>query len=270
MAAFDAVDGQMEDAPLALDGQSWGPAQATGAPNTPRAGDIPTAWASQSQDGQIEWLELTYEDAIVPQEFIIHETYNPGAVFKISVIKNAEEQPVEADAAEDEPAAGDPAAGDEREIVIWEGVDPTRVGARRGVSRIEVDTKVKSKTFRIYLDSPKVAGWNEIDAVGVSGEGAEDDVQWARKVTASSTFAAIGGGGFAGVGVGGGIPREVGILMDFPAEVREPGIEEVINDQERQMAKLLRQLKAAKAEVQELTAKLDAQATEIAKLKAAK
>jgi hypothetical protein len=40
--------------------RSGGPEQATGPPDTPRAGDISTAWASQTADGQDEWLRLHY------------------------------------------------------------------------------------------------------------------------------------------------------------------------------------------------------------------
>ncbi|HEX5243530.1 MAG TPA: hypothetical protein VFW23_09750, partial [Tepidisphaeraceae bacterium] len=41
--------------------RAWGPEQATGKPDTwPRSGDIQTAWASKTPDGQPEWLELGY------------------------------------------------------------------------------------------------------------------------------------------------------------------------------------------------------------------
>src|SRR5688572_23368792 len=35
----------------------WGPEQATGKPDTPWNGDIKTAWASETQDDEDEWLE---------------------------------------------------------------------------------------------------------------------------------------------------------------------------------------------------------------------
>jgi hypothetical protein len=44
--------------------RGWGPEQVTGAPDTPSAGDQPTAWASYAPDGGLEWLETSYERAV--------------------------------------------------------------------------------------------------------------------------------------------------------------------------------------------------------------
>ncbi|NQT13820.1 MAG: hypothetical protein HQ582_13790 [Planctomycetes bacterium] len=60
------------------------PEQATGPPDTPRAGDIRTAWASASPDGQKEWLLLDYAKVVRPTAVAVHETYNPGAVYQVS------------------------------------------------------------------------------------------------------------------------------------------------------------------------------------------
>ncbi|MFO1065310.1 MAG: hypothetical protein U0892_15700 [Pirellulales bacterium] len=57
--------------------------QATGKPNTIPPGDKQTAWASMTPDGQEEWLELNYSRYAVRTYAVeIHETFNPGAVFK--------------------------------------------------------------------------------------------------------------------------------------------------------------------------------------------
>ena len=45
---------------------------------------------------------------------------------------------------------------------------------------------------KVYLDSPRFPGWNEIDAVGLVGPG--DRVQWAVGAEASSTFASTRAG----------------------------------------------------------------------------
>ncbi len=63
-----------------LVGVHWSPNQAAGAPNTERAGDLPTAWASQAPDGRQEWLELDYSPPLKANLVRIHDTYNPGAV----------------------------------------------------------------------------------------------------------------------------------------------------------------------------------------------
>src|SRR5262249_21451841 len=46
--------------------RAWGPEQATGEPDTAGPGDVQTAWASQTPDGQDEWLMLEYGEPVVP------------------------------------------------------------------------------------------------------------------------------------------------------------------------------------------------------------
>jgi len=150
--------------PRAPQGRGWAPEQATGKPNTLMAGDISTAWASLTPDAQPEWLLLKYEDAVRPKEIVIHETHNPGAVNKVSVFD-----------------------ADGKEHVVWEGEDPTEVGAQIGISVIPVEVKFKTKRVKIYVDSPSVPGWNEIDAVGIRD--ADGDTHWAAEAEASTTFA---------------------------------------------------------------------------------
>jgi hypothetical protein len=143
--------------------QSWSHLQATGRPDTTGSGDIPTAWASATQDGQVEWLELRYLHAVVPSAIEVHETYNTGALTKVTVFT----------------VSG-------REVVVWEGADPTPRGSGRGVSRIKIDIAEPVDTVRITLDSPNVRGWNEIDAVALFDENGKQ--QWAVDATASSTY----------------------------------------------------------------------------------
>ena len=148
----------------------WGPEQANGAPDTwPKSGDLPTAWASQSPDGQREWLELTYDGPVRPIALLVYETFNPGAVDRVS---------------------GYDANG--KEVELWSGADPTPAGKDKGISVIAVHPEFDLSRVRIYLDSPKVAGWNEIDAVGLLDEAGK--THWAVSATASSTYADNGGG----------------------------------------------------------------------------
>jgi hypothetical protein len=145
--------------------RAWGPEQATGAPDTwPKSGDIGTAWASKTPDGQREWLELKYDSPIRPIAVLVYETYNPGALDRVTCYD----------------AAGS-------EVELWAGADPTPVGKDRGISVIPVQPVAEFSRIRLYLDSPKVAGWNEIDAVGLLDESGQ--VHWATSATASSTYA---------------------------------------------------------------------------------
>ena len=89
----------------------WGPEQASGEPNTQGAGDIDTAWASLTQDDQNEWLELQYLTAVVPAQLRVFETYNPGAVVKITALDSAG-----------------------KESVLWQGEDPLFKRAESGIA----------------------------------------------------------------------------------------------------------------------------------------
>ncbi|MCA9076599.1 MAG: hypothetical protein KDA93_16365 [Planctomycetaceae bacterium] len=190
---------------VAVPKRAWGPEQAIGEPDTPLAGDIQTAWASLTEDGQKEWLELIYEKAVIPVCVEIHETYRPGAVFKIAVFDR-----------------------EGVESIVWEGQDPTAAGQTRGVSKIKLRTDIVTDRIRIYLDSPKVPGWNEIDAVGLIGQDA--DRQWAVGVKASSTYARE-------------IPPQVDQPQMDPFDGVFVGDSELMAKREQQLAALVKQLR---------------------------
>jgi hypothetical protein len=152
-------------APVAGVKRNWGPEQAAGEPDTMEAGDLVTAWASASADGQKEWLLCKYETAVNPAQIVVHETYNPGAVYKITVVGEGG-----------------------TETLAWEGEDPTPRDQPRGVSVFPVKLDAPIKQIKIYIDSPAVPGWNEIDAVGLRD--ADGQTQWAAEVDCSSTYAA--------------------------------------------------------------------------------
>lgn len=144
--------------------RAWGMEQALGEPDTLIAGDIQTAWASLTSDEQREWLIVEFAEPVKPKTLSIHETYNPGAVDKVTVF--------------------DPEG---KEVVAWEGTDPTPQGSGKGISVIPIKVDFLAKRFKIYVDSPAVSGWNEIDAVGLTSSGGE--LQWAAKAEASTTYA---------------------------------------------------------------------------------
>lgn len=144
--------------------RAWGPEQATGEPDTLEAGDIQSAWASKTQDDQDEWLELTYANAVSPSAILVHETYNPGALVKVTAQRQG--------------------GGD---VTVWTGRDPLEPGSGRGVAVVPFRTDFKTNRIRIYLDSKGVSGWNEIDAVGLVDEFGR--TQWATGAKASSTYA---------------------------------------------------------------------------------
>ena len=124
---------------------SWSPNQAVGPPNTKPMGDLVTAWATANQSAGKEWLELDYVPPFIAHQVRIHETYNPGAVVEL-VLKGEDGQ----------------------EIVRI----PVVATARTAPEWLEVSfdaTAVPVQSVRVILDTSRVAGWNEIDAVELVG-----------------------------------------------------------------------------------------------------
>jgi hypothetical protein len=144
--------------------RGWGPEQATGEPDTNMAGDIVTAWASQTQDDQDEWLMLEYAEPIQPTAVLVYETYNPGALVRVTAFRL-----------------------DGEEVELWKGQDPTTPDNEMGVSEIPVKAKFKTNRIKLYIDSKSVPGWNEIDAVGLRDK--DQKMHWAVAADASSTYA---------------------------------------------------------------------------------
>jgi hypothetical protein len=144
--------------------RAWGPEQATGEPDTPMAGDIQSAWASKTPDGDDEWLLLEYAEPAVPTLISVHETFNTGALVRVTVFKL-----------------------DGSEVEVWKGADPTAPNSGMGVSEIPVKVDFKTNRVKLYIDSKNVAGWNEIDAVGFTDDAKKQS--WAVAAEASSTFA---------------------------------------------------------------------------------
>jgi hypothetical protein len=155
---FQSVQGE---APVKT---NWSPLQATGKPDT-AAGDLPTAWASASADGQREWLDLTYEAPVEAVGVMVYENHGPGALDLVIAF-----------------------AGNE-EIEVWSGKDPTDRAKPSGVSVVGFSTPITTNRIRIHLDSPAVPGWNEIDAVGLIGS--DGTVHWAKSATSSSTYGVV-------------------------------------------------------------------------------
>ncbi len=144
--------------------RAWGPEQATGPPDTHQAGDIQTAWASRTPDDQDEWLLLEYAAPVAAEAVLVYETYNPGALNRVTAFRL-----------------------DGVEVEVWKGADPTPRNSGKGVSEIKFRVPFKTNRVRIHLESTKVPGWNEIDAVGLRDSAGT--VHWAVSADASSTYA---------------------------------------------------------------------------------
>jgi hypothetical protein len=219
---------------------------AAGPPDTQGPGDQPTAWASQTPDGQAEWLELEYAEPVVPRALKVYETCAPGAVTKVSLFSL-----------------------DGTEVVAWTGKDPTPAHRPMGVSVIPVRADHPVARVRIHLNSPAFPGWNEIDAVGLVDAGGK--TQWAVAASASSTFGEqnaylLNNGGNQGVWVA----QAGGVAVTSPPGMAVPSppqstmaqtlnrLESEVRQTRKQYEELRKLLETSQSEIKALKAELDA------------
>jgi len=126
---------------------SWGPMQATGAPNVTNCADNDMAWASKDST-TLEWIELSYDVAVVPTKINIHQSYNPSQVVEVDLIST-----------------------DGTTYVAWQG-KPESVAYCPDEMTITIDLEEKflaNKVVVIVDQSILSLGWNEIDAVELLG-----------------------------------------------------------------------------------------------------
>ncbi|WP_400191401.1 LamG-like jellyroll fold domain-containing protein [Hymenobacter sp. B81] len=146
---------------------SWAAATTLGAPTVyPRYGDISGAWASSDPDDQREYLVLRFANPAPAKRILIWETYNPGAIDTVWV-RNPNTN-------------------------AWVSVYTATAAPAGGNSRILninfPETAFNVQDVRLAINSPAVTGWNEIDAVALSGESAE--YRWLRNGTLLPTTVA--------------------------------------------------------------------------------
>ncbi len=150
---------------------AWGAGQAVGEPDTMSAGDQRTAWAPAMMDGGTEWLQLGYENAVEIAQIKVRETSGAGCIAKVAaVLENG------------------------TEVVIWQG----RESAGEGIvdAPFNAPPGLTAQGVKVYLDTARVPGWNEIDAVQLIGR--DGSHQWAATASASSSYGS--GGGALGFG----------------------------------------------------------------------
>ncbi len=164
--------------------RSYAPEQATGEPDTAYATDSSTAWTPQEMDAGLEWLQVSFEKSVAIAEVRVRESYNPGAISKVSAL-----------------------LPDNSEVVLWEGRSPVSEAPCDLVVRPEVSVEVK--TIKICLDTARVPGWNEIDAIALIGT--DGSKQWAASAKASSSY----GSGAFGYGYGNELAPLLGSGVDL-------------------------------------------------------
>ena len=102
-------------------------------------------------------------EPIRAKEIVVHEMYNPGAVTRVTAFKL-----------------------DGTEVEVWKGKDPS-AGKDIGTSKLPFKGDFLTNRIKLHIESTKVPGWNEIDAVGLTD--AKGKTFWAVAAEASSTYA---------------------------------------------------------------------------------
>ena len=124
---------------------SWSARRVLGAPDVfPTHGDHQDAWAPLLADGGLEQIEVGFETAHRVRAVDVVETLNPGAVTRVEIAT---------------------ANGEWRSV--YQG-QPSTLPPRALRRRVEFQcTSEPVVAVRVTLDTKAVAGWNEIDAIGV-------------------------------------------------------------------------------------------------------
>lgn len=155
--------------PSSAAGAEWSPSRATGPKDVHALGDSVDAWATASADAGEEWLKLGYAEALPIKEIRIWQNDAPGAVSRVTVTV------------------------DGAEVEVWEGTDAAGSPSAPVEKVVTLAKPYISDTVTVYLDTRRVSGWNEIDAVELVA--ADGRRAWATSATASSTYASASGGG---------------------------------------------------------------------------
>jgi hypothetical protein len=144
--------------------RSYGPEQTVGPPDVERASDSPKAWAHLKSNSGPEWLAAGFDREVEIAEVRIRESYNPGAISKVSAMANGQE------------------------YVLWEGTALTGAMLRDFVVRPPFNLRARS--IVVHFDTTRVKSWAEVDAIELVGR--DGSRQWASSASASTTYAQQG------------------------------------------------------------------------------
>ena len=123
----------------------WAATQVLGKPNTAGCADVKTAWAPKRENSGNEFVRVRFAKAVWFPTIGVHENLGVGSVRKI-VLWDAN--------------------GDGTEYTVQ---DPLRNCP--GVARFQFGEYTKSvNEVTVVLDTKAVSGWNEIDAISLSGK----------------------------------------------------------------------------------------------------
>ena len=142
--------------------RAWGPEHVLGEPN---AGDgySQLEWCP-STTGQKEWLELSFANEVIPRQFEVYAKPAPNIVERITVFDQN---------------------GDEHEV--WKGTATPAKDRSPHIAELSVDTEIKTKRVKVYVDGTRNNTWVYFDAFGIVDK--DGDCQWATRAKSSTTYA---------------------------------------------------------------------------------
>ncbi len=128
---------------------SWSASQVLGKPNVyPLYEDNSSAWAPATRDGQREHLVVAFDTLQTISKVEIYETWVPGAIDTLYVRNASTKQWNQ----------------------IWAGTAQAAPTVARIFAVDIPETNYKVDAVRIAINSPIVSGWNEIDAIAITGK----------------------------------------------------------------------------------------------------
>ena len=123
----------------------WSAQQALGAPDVyPRHGDIGEAWAPLTPDGGVEWIDVGFARDAFVRAIVIVQTFNPSAITRI----------------DDTTRSG-------AHTVLWQRKHGRQSAKEGRILRLDLASPLPIDRLRVVLDTRSVAGWNELDAIGI-------------------------------------------------------------------------------------------------------
>lgn len=115
----------------------------------PRTAHANNAWYPYRPDRGTEWVQVNWSTAWETEEIVVVETFNPGAIVAVDDV---------ADFLENKLGAND-------FVRLWSGTTPAASESRALVFRLATPRRIAA--LRIVLDTARVPGLNEIDAIGI-------------------------------------------------------------------------------------------------------
>ena len=131
------------DASSEFQADDWSRRQLVGPPDVyPAHGDHQRAWATRGENDGLEWVTVEFARSIDARGVVVVETFNPGAIVRIDDLSRPGET-----------------------VGLWSGsTAPARTSR---LLHLALPTARPITRLRLLLDTRKVPGWNEIDAVGL-------------------------------------------------------------------------------------------------------